>query len=171
MKVELHPYNKDWKNLFDIEKDLISSATQNSNIQIEHIGSTSIEGLSAKPIIDILIGVPDFSKANDFIAPIETCNYTYISVYEDTMLYRRFFTKSTENKRTHQIHLVELNSPFWIRHLAFRNFLREHQEEKEAYNTLKCELAEKEWEDINDYADAKTEFIRAVEYKAGIREW
>lgn len=171
MKVELHPYNQNWKNLFNIEKELISSAIQNSNIHIEHIGSTSIEGLSAKPIIDILIGVPDFSKVNDLIAPIETCNYSYISIYEDTMPYRRYFTKSSEDKRTHQIHMVELNSSFWIRHLAFRNYLRENQEEKESYNLLKSELSEKDWDDINDYAQAKTEFIRAVEYKAGIREW
>ncbi|WP_028982517.1 GrpB family protein [Sporocytophaga myxococcoides] len=171
MKVELHTYNQDWKNLFQIEKELISSAILNSNIHIEHIGSTSIEGLSAKPIIDILIGVPDFSKVNDLISPIETCNYSYISIYEDTMPYRRFFTKSSDNKRTHQIHMVELNSPFWIRHLAFRNYLREHHEEKVAYNLLKTELSEKDWNDINDYAQAKTEFIRAVEYKAGIREW
>lgn len=171
MKVELHPYNQNWKNLYKIEKELISSAVQNSDIHIEHIGSTSIEGLTAKPIIDILIGIPKFSKVNDLIAPIETCNYSYISIYEDTMPYRRFFTKSSENKRTHQIHMVELNSPFWLRHLAFRNYLREHQEERESYNLLKAELSEKDWDDINDYAQAKTEFIRAVEYKAGIREW
>ncbi|MBO9702644.1 MAG: GrpB family protein [Sporocytophaga sp.] len=171
MKVELQLYNQNWRNLFKIEKELISSAIQNPDIHIEHIGSTSIEGLSAKPIIDILIGVPDFSKVNDLISPIETCNYSYISIYEDAMPYRRYFTKSSEDKRTHQIHMVELNSPFWIRHLAFRNYLRDHQEEKEAYNLLKSELSEKDWDDINDYAQAKTEFIRAVEYKAGIREW
>lgn len=171
MKVELAPFNQDWKKQFELEKELIISGIQTSEIFIEHIGSTSIEGLSAKPIIDILIGIPDFSKANDLIAPIETCNYTYISAFEDTIPYRRYFTKVSDNKRSHQIHMVEFNSPFWIRHLAFRNYLRDNSEERNAYNLLKSELAEKDWENINDYAQAKTEFIRAVEYKAGIREW
>jgi GrpB-like predicted nucleotidyltransferase (UPF0157 family) len=81
------------------------------------------------------------------------------------MPYRRFFTKDAKEMRTHHIHMVELNSEFWERHLFFRDYLREHSETKDAYYQLKKELALKYENDRSAYGNAKTEFIQNIEQK------
>ncbi len=91
--------------------------------------------------------------------------YTYIAAYEDVMPYRRFFIKEKDGVRTHHIHMVEKDTEFWERHLAFRDCLRNNTLERQAYYKLKKELSSKEWKDGNDYAAAKTDFIRTIEKK------
>lgn len=164
MKILLQTYSEDWPKQFLDEKKILENLIEKLTL-IEHIGSTSVEGLLAKPIIDILIGVPDFSQADTYINPIENAGYNYISKYEDVMPYRRFFVKEKDGKRTHHIHLVEIESEFWKRHLFFRDYLRNHPEAKTAYANLKLKLAEQEWESGDSYASAKTEFIKAIEMK------
>jgi GrpB-like predicted nucleotidyltransferase (UPF0157 family) len=82
------------------------------------------------------------------------------------MPFRRYFRKDNEGVRTHQIHMVALNSEFWHRHLAFREYLKAHPNIAAEYATLKRKLAEQDWQDVNDYADAKTEFIQSIEVQA-----
>lgn len=165
MRVILEKHNPEWKRKFEVEKELLKRNLALDGV-IEHIGSTSIEGLDAKPVIDIMIGLEKFTEADTVINMIINLGYEYISRYEDVMPYRRFFIKETENQRTHNIHMVQLGSEFWNRHLAFRNYLIANANEKAAYSSLKNRLAERDWDDVNDYAAAKTEFIREVERKA-----
>ncbi len=132
-------------------------------ISVEHIGSTAIPKIQAKPIIDIMIGVQDLNIADIYLVKIiQSIGYTYIKGYETAMPDRRFFQKNVGNVRTHQIHLVELNSNFWIRHLLFRDYLRVHSNAAKQYEALKLDLASK-FTDTNQYALAKTEFIREIE--------
>jgi len=166
MKIIIEEYNPHWKSLFQEETTKLSIALSDIDITIEHIGSTSVEGLGAKPVIDILIGLRDFSLANDQIAKITNLGYQYMNTYEDVMPYRRFFIKESNRIRTHHIHMVEIDSEFWIRHIAFRNFLINNPDERMNYYQLKIELAKKEWKDGNEYADAKSEFIRRIERMA-----
>ena len=168
MKIVLEKYNAGWKNLFQKEKELLGAVFKNSSAYIEHIGSTSVEDLSAKPIIDILIGIPDFTLAISFIPSIEKLNYEYVSQYEDMMPYRRFFTKDKHETRTHHIHLVQHNSDFWKRHIFFRDYLRNYPETRNEYSLLKKKLSEQEWQNRNEYSDAKTAFIRKIEKRAGL---
>jgi GrpB-like predicted nucleotidyltransferase (UPF0157 family) len=135
------------------------------DIKIEHIGSTSVEGLGAKPIIDIMIGLQDFNTADNHISKIESLGYNYVSKYEDVMPYRRFLTKESSKKRTHHIHMVGLETEFWDRHLRFRNHLRVNNEDRDKYFELKMDLAKGEWTDEEEYADAKSEFIKEIEEK------
>jgi GrpB-like predicted nucleotidyltransferase (UPF0157 family) len=165
MQIEIHSYNKDWLKLFDLEKVKIQEALIHLDHTIEHIGSTSIKGLATKPIIDIMIGIPDFKKADKSIAPIEKLGYNYISEFENIMPYRMFFTKSQEGIKTHHINLVQKHSEFWNRHLAFRNHLRENSSDKYAYQELKIQLAKQDWESGNEYSGAKTNFIINIESK------
>ena len=162
MKVLLSPYCQFWPRDFEIEK-LSLQQYISLPIKIEHIGSTSIIGLCAKPIIDIMIGVADESQLDVPVPEIQILGYEYISRYEDVMPYRRFFIKEKNSVRTHQIHMVAYKSTFWIRHLQFRDYLRAHSEIAEEYAALKRELAERDWDSVNDYADAKTAFIRRIE--------
>lgn len=162
VKVEIVNYDPSWPELYTKEKSRIIEACGDKVHTIEHIGSTSVPGLGAKPIIDILLGVKILSDAEDIIPSMQNLGYTYKSAFEDVMPYRRYFTKPDK----YHVHTVETGSPFWKRHMNFRNYLRLHDEVRDNYFKIKTDLAEKEWNDINDYAFAKTNFIRDIELKA-----
>lgn len=166
MKVTVAEYSSLWPELFEQEKHLLQSLLTDIGGVIEHIGSTSVAGLAAKPIIDLMLGLPNFSLADSLIPIITAQGYSYISKYEDVMPERRYFTKKQGQTTTHHLHLVQMGSEFWQRHLLFRNFLRQHPETAQAYAALKKELAQREWQDGNEYAEAKTEFIRSIEAQA-----
>jgi GrpB-like predicted nucleotidyltransferase (UPF0157 family) len=163
MKIHITTYNPFWKNLFEEENKLLSEILKNIPHHIEHIGSTAVEGLSAKPVIDIMVGLENFSQIENYIDKICKYDYAYISKYEDVMPFRRFFIKEQNDERTHHLHIVQFESEFWKRHLKFRDHLRKNVDDRNAYEELKKKLAEKEWESGNDYAEAKTEFIRSIE--------
>lgn len=165
MKIIIEPYNPKWTIDFEKESKLLLYSIKEQGAKIEHIGSTSIKGLGAKPIIDIMIGLIDFNTANSHISAITRLGYIYVWEYENKMPYRKFFTKEVNGNRTHHIHLVGLETEFWNRHLKFRNHLRLNTEDRDKYMNLKINLAKKEWIDGNEYADAKFEFIRNIEKK------
>jgi len=166
MKVSIVEYRLEWRKMFEEEKLLLQAVLDRVSAEIEHIGSTAVNGLAAKPVIDIMIGLPDFSIADSLAPRIETLGYEYIKKYEDEMPFRRYFMKNLEGVRTHQIHMVETGSEFWTRHLLFRDYLRQNPEAANSYAALKKQLAAREWEDVNEYADAKTTFITDIENKA-----
>ena len=161
-------YNPDWPNLFAGEKARLIAAIGDHVADIQHIGSTSVPGLGAKPVIDIMIGVRRLADADTYcVNPIIDLGYEYVRAYEVELPFRRFFCKdNAKGIRTHNIHLVEIESDWWERHLVFRDYLRTHPEVSEAYERLKRELAALLFESTNDYAEAKTEFIRGVETEA-----
>lgn len=166
MKVSIVEYHPEWRKMFEDEKRALQTALGEIPARIEHIGSTAVAGLAAKPIIDLMVGLEDFSIADSVVPKIEALGYEYIQKYEDVMPFRRFFIKEQDGIRTHHIHMVGIGGEFWERHILFRDYLREHPDVAEQYASLKKELAEREWEDVNDYADAKTEFIKGIENKA-----
>lgn len=166
MKVTVVDYSPVWPGLFAEEKRLLETALGKDAALIEHVGSTSVVGLAAKPIIDIMIGLHDFSVADSLVSKITGLGYEYIPKYEDVMPYRRFFVRRSNGVNTHQIHMVGVGGEFWERHLLFRDFLRENPARAGEYAALKRSLAELEWKDTNEYADAKTAFIKAVEMEA-----
>ena len=166
MKVQLVAYNQQWPELFLKEQALLKSAIADDLAQIEHIGSTAVPELSAKPLIDIMVGLSSFKEVSQHIQALENIGYQYISKFEDQMPERRFFTKSQNGYTTHHVHMVELGSKFWERHLLFRDYLRTHEVTRKQYQDLKLELSKKDWNTGNDYAQAKNEFIRTIEAKA-----
>ena len=168
MKIEIVPYNPEWPGRFDEIKELFYSTFGGKIAGIEHIGSTSVPGLGAKPIIDVLLGVNRLSDAEDIIPAMEQLGYEYVFKYEDIMPERRYFVKylNDTGKSIHHIHSVEINSDFWVRHLLFRDYLREHPAVRDEYFELKKKLAAIDWEDKMGYTDAKTDFIREIEKKA-----
>jgi GrpB-like predicted nucleotidyltransferase (UPF0157 family) len=163
MKISIVPFDSLWKKSFEEEKELLADIFSNIPHAIEHIGSTAVEGLSAKPIIDLMIGLENFSLVNNYIEKICNAGYAYISKYEDTMPFRRFFSKGVNSEKTHHLHIVQFESEFWKRHLLFRDHLRKNPTDRNAYEQFKKKLAERDWETSNHYADAKTEFIRNME--------
>ena len=164
MKIKIEKYNTNWSNIFEELKSKLIKKINDSNISIEHIGSTSVNKLAAKPIIDILIGVTS-NKLDDYITPIVELGFTYMKEYENEIPNRRFFFLKDNSKRIAHVHLVKINSLWYKRHLAFRNELRSNEVIRKDYENLKYKLVKKEWKDGNEYSDAKTKFIRSIEKK------
>ena len=157
-------YDPNWILKFNKEKENLMQALGILAIQIEHIGSTAIEGLIAKPIIDILIGVECLLHANQCIPLLENLDYQYIPEHEKEIPERRFFRKPPKStlKREFHIHLVVFNSSLWKQHIYFRDYLSTHIEALTAYAKLKKELAQIYINDRRSYTNAKSDFISKI---------
>lgn len=155
-------YDPNWVARFEREHDLLTAALASFSPIIEHIGSTSVPNLAAKPVIDIMIGIPLEERLNELIEPIEALGYEYVQKYESDMPFRRFFRKETSGIRSHHIHAVAIMGNFWRRHLAFRDWLRSHSEDAHAYEALKRQLCIRYRFDSDRYTDAKSDFIEGI---------
>jgi GrpB-like predicted nucleotidyltransferase (UPF0157 family) len=161
--VVLVPYEEAWPSFFEEERAQIEDAVGSWMEEIEHIGSTAVPGLAAKPVIDIMVGVRSLEDTPALVARLETIGYEYVPELEQQMPFRRYFRKLTGGRRTHQIHLVERSdAAFWDRHVLFRDYLRAHPEVAERYTRLKYEVSDRFREDRVAYTDAKTDFIAEV---------
>jgi GrpB-like predicted nucleotidyltransferase (UPF0157 family) len=187
VKILLEEYQARWADDFLAERDTLASTLIDFNPSIEHIGSTSIPGLCAKPTIDLLVGLRDDNLLDETISPMISKGYTYFSKYEPAMPYRRLFARlkaladttppevigihdefvrGQEFVSVANIHVVVKNTPHWRRHLAFRDFLRTHAELRDEYGRLKKELSTREFKDSNDYNAAKNSFIEKIQVQA-----
>jgi len=166
--VKIAGYNPKWPVIYAREKDLILSAIDGKVAGIEHVGSTAVPGLGAKPIIDIMVGVQELSAAKDCIEPLKSVGYEYVPKYEKTIPERRYFQKGPEgipNKHFH-LHMVEVDGDFWKQHLLFRDYLRCHPDVARKYHRLKKDLSQKYRSNREAYTEAKTSFIDSVVAKA-----
>jgi GrpB-like predicted nucleotidyltransferase (UPF0157 family) len=157
-------YNSDWTKNFEQEKRELMKILNGKIISIEHIGSTSVNGLGAKPILDIAVGVNNLDDVDKFIEPLKKIGYEFRQHKEFPE--RRFFRKCKLRARTHHLHFYEFESEHWNNQLLFRNYLRTHPDELKSYNQLKKELAENYRFDRVSYTDAKGPFIQNVLIKA-----
>ena len=161
-KIVIKNYDPKWKKLFEEEHDTLMEAIGHYVADIQHMGSTAVPGLAAKPVIDIMVGLRRLLDAQDCILPIEGMEYEYVPEFEVEFPERRYFRKSTRGLRTHQIHMVEIGSAFWKRHLFFRDYLRMHPETANEYATLKRELSNTFEDDREGYTNAKAPFIENI---------
>lgn len=162
--VQIAEYDRAWPAMFERESDLITGALGDLVAAIEHVGSTAVPGLGAKPVIDIMIGVRNLADGAKCVRPLEELGYE--SKGEYGIPGRLYYRRLTEGRRSHQIHMVEHDGDFWRRHLLFRDYLREHSDEARAYYELKLRLAAEFKMDREGYTEAKTEFIQAAQAKA-----
>jgi len=128
-------------------------------LDIQHIGSTSVPNLPAKPIIDIGIAVRDFEAAFVCIAPIEALGYIYRG---ENGIPRRHFFRKGDPERTHHIHMVEVESAEWAQQLLFRDYLRSHSDALRQYADLKIDLARRYPKDREAYLAAKAPLIGEI---------
>lgn len=164
MKVEVVPHDSTWHSKFEDESKLITPTLGDNLVKIHHIGSTSIPGIYAKPIIDILVEVKDITKVDEQNSAIAV--FGYEAMGELGIPGRRYFRKHIEDKRTHHIHIFEVNSPEIERHLAIRDYMIAHPEDAQKYSELKRKLAKEYPEDIEGYMDGKDGFIKEFESRA-----
>lgn len=161
--VKLMPHYELWHQLFAEEERRLLDAAGEHLVAIEHVGSTSICGLSAKPIIDIAAAVRRIADVEKCRAAIEGIGYQYRG--EFGIPGRHYFVRG--EPRTHHLHLVELRSDFWRSHLLFRDYLRQHSEVAEEYEKLKRKLAQEYKENRQAYTEGKATFIENVLRAAG----
>ena len=156
--VRVENYDPRWPLYFAEEKERLVKAAGAIPVSVEHVGSTAIKGMCAKPIIDILIGLEHFNQGFELVPPFEDIGYEFKG--ENGIPERHFFALG--NPRTHHLHVVEKKSEFWIEHLLFRNRLSKNDFERQQYEELKRKLAIEYLTDREKYTDSKADFIKQV---------
>ncbi len=168
------PYDPEWPGLFEQERCRITSAIGHIVAGVHHVGSTSIPGMPAKPILDIAVLLYNFEDGERCISPMEKIGYLHVGLLDD-IPGDRFFGKvhtsqescsDSEEIVTHHIHMYTLDSPLMQNHFAFRDYLLAHPEEIARYARLKFTLADKHPNDRASYSAAKNSFITEVLAKA-----
>lgn len=152
-------YDPAWPARFELERERIARALGAFALRIDHVGSTAVPGLAAKPIVDIAVSVVD--PADEvIIAPMEGAGYELRVREPDHRMFR------TPQRDVH-VHVWRDSDPEVERHLRFRDWLRKSPEDRLAYERLKRDLAGRDWPDMNYYADAKGELIDEIIARAG----
>ena len=156
--MKLSSYSQQWKNLYEEEGIRIKDIVGDSAIDIQHIGSTAIPGMVAKPIIDIAVMLPSLDKAKDLIKPLATLGYNYD---EPASSSERYFFRKGEPVQYH-LSLTAPNVSLWHRQILFRDYLISHPSMAKEYEELKVKLIEKDPTGRKDYLNEKSLFVQKV---------
>lgn len=165
--VQLVPYNDNWKKLFEEEKAKLIEALGDLAIDIQHIGSTSIVGMMAKPIIDIDVGIKNVDNprlVEQIVDSLRPFGYEWRRL--NSTPDHHIFVKGPEDKRTHYLHVVEHKGQIWNNDVLFCDYLNIHETEAKAYENLKLALSEKYTDDREKYTKGKKFFINELLRKA-----
>jgi GrpB-like predicted nucleotidyltransferase (UPF0157 family) len=166
MPVYLVPPDPSWPEQFRAERDRIRACLGNAALGIEHIGSTAVPGLAAKPIIDVMVSIDSIGNAGVHIERLRALDYHYFPYAEDRWPERRWFMKPNPWARTHHLHLTEKGSRFEREHLAFRDVLRSEPKVAAEYDALKHDLAVRFPGDREAYTTGKSEFVERIVTRA-----
>lgn len=163
--VDIVAYDPEWPTIASIEINKLREMLPSSKIiDLQHVGSTAIPGMAAKPIVDIQIAVPSLEEMKVIAIPaLQKLGYEYW--YENPDPERMFFVKGMPpfgEKRTHHIHIFEPTSKHWFEKIAFRDYLISHPEVSKEYGRLKITLAQKHTFDREEYTNAKGEFVSRI---------
>lgn len=164
MNVIVTEYNEQWIENFKDEAKKLKEVFGSEIVEVHHFGSTSVPGIKAKPIIDIMPLVKDIEKIDSFNHEMMALGYEPLGEYG--IKERRYFRKGGEN-RTHHVHIFQFDNDEEVdRCLAVRDYLRNHPKEAQLYGDLKENLAREFPKDIEAYMDGKDEFVKELEKKA-----
>jgi HAD superfamily hydrolase (TIGR01509 family) len=154
-EIQVVPYDSNWPTRFEAEKQKIQAALGSGAIRVDHVGSTAVPGLSAKPIIDIQVSIANPDDETTYLPQLEKQGYVL-----------RVREKGRRMLRTPElgvhIHVCRTGSDWERRHLLFRDWLRHDKADRQAYQNLKESLAKQDWETMNHYADAKSDLIQEM---------
>jgi len=158
--IEVVPYDPRWPSKFDAERELLQAVLAPWLAgPIEHVGSTAVPGMPAKPVIDIMAAVHGLEASRPAITALAEAGYVYFPYHPDIM---HWFCKPSAAFRTHHLHLVPFDSKRWVECLAFRNAIRSNQALAAEYAALKTRLAEQFKFDREAYTDGKAPFVEGV---------
>ena len=157
MKIRVVPSDPGWPQHFEQERAAIQAALGDTVDQIHHIGSTAVNGLAAKPILDLMLEVSSLDALDQQTPAMESLGYEALG--ELGIPGRRYFRKGGDD-RSHQVHAFVTGDPHVHRHLAFRDYLRSHPDVADEYATLKQNLALQFPQDLDGYCDGKDAFVK-----------
>lgn len=155
-------YDTKWPRLFQREATRLRRALGEKALAVEHVGSTSVPGLAAKPIIDIVLVVADSSDEAGYVPDLEAAGYV-LRIREPDWHEHRLFKGPDTNVN---VHTFSAGCEEVDRMLAFRDWLRTHEEDRELYLAAKRDLATRTWKYVQNYADAKSEVVQAIVARA-----
>lgn len=161
--VLLVPHEAGWKSEFEETKEKILKHTNLQPNQIEHIGSTSIEGIHAKPVIDIVIGVEDFDLLDkEFFTGLKEAGFYRLQVERPNEIVCAKFTDATFETKTHFIHIVQFNEEKWHQMRFFRDYLNANIKARKEYEALKKAFFNTGLQGINEYTQYKEQFVQSI---------
>ncbi|MEQ2468086.1 GrpB family protein [Niallia sp. Sow4_A1] len=158
----LHEYNPHWPTLFNQEANRIRYILGSKVLQLEHVGSTSVPGLCAKPIIDILMVVKNSADESTYVSDLEEADYT-LRIREPEWFEHRLFKGPDTDIN---LHVFSEGASEVDRMLRFRNWLRTSSSDRDKYATVKRNLAGREWRHVQHYADAKNSIVQEIMERA-----
>jgi GrpB-like predicted nucleotidyltransferase (UPF0157 family) len=156
--ISIENYDPNWPELFRREADRIRAGLGDRALRIEHTGSTSVPGLIAKPIIDVLLVVADSADEASYAPELEAAGYSLRFREPDWYEHRLFGGPDTEIN----LHILSVGCPEIDRMLMFRDRLRAHAADRDLYARTKLALARQRWDHVQDYADAKTAVVQDI---------
>lgn len=159
LRLTLHDHDERWAEIYGDHRRRILEALAGSDVDIEHIGSTAVPGLAAKPIVDIVVAVDDITAEEDYLDALLAAGYE-LRVREPG--HRMVRTPA----RDVHVHVYGRNDPAVEDYLLLRDRLRSDSGDRALYESTKTTLLSKEWDDMNAYADAKTDVILAIKARA-----
>jgi GrpB-like predicted nucleotidyltransferase (UPF0157 family) len=160
--VVLHPYDASWPGIFAAERVRLMAIFPRELIEVQHVGSTAVPGLQAKPIVDMLAGVKSMAVAESLIAPLCASGYTTSAEFNATLNDSRWFMRWAKGRRTHHLLVVPHGGALWRQRLRFRDALRSDALLALRYSVLKTALAARYGGDREAYTNAKAEFVLSV---------
>jgi len=162
--IRIVDYDSGWPSAASRELARIRKAVGPAAVRLEHVGSTSVPGLAAKPILDLQLSVASIAPTAAYADPLEDLGYLFAPDPGSPDLH--FFGKPAERPRSHHVHVCEAGSEHEFRHLAVRDFLRTHSAEVASYAALKRAIAARHPQDRLAYIDAKEEYLTSLEARA-----
>lgn len=157
-EVFLVPWFAKWVKEFDMEKKRIVEVIGQYIVNVHHIGSTAVNGLSAKPIIDIAIEINHFLDGEQCVTALQGLGYSYRGI--NVLPERHYFSKG--EPRTHQIHMYQTGNRYLLEQINFRDYLRSNELARSEYQQLKLNLSNENKNDKHKYAEGKTEFVKSI---------
>ena len=162
-EVKLVPYDNEWENEFLRVKQEIIKHTNLNDASIQHIGSTSIVGILAKPILDMVVGVDDINDVDKkIISGLRKAGFLRLAVERPAEIIFAKFVDDTYQVKTHYIHLVDYNKELWNNLIFFRDYLNSNEAERNEYQNLKVDYVLKNTSGISEYTDHKEEFVKRI---------
>ncbi len=166
--VRLEPHNPEWRKLFETEKSALQKILGDKFIAAEHVGSTAIPDLKAKPILDLMLAIPDLDDWEWLKEPLAKLGYEFRRDFRNEQGHI-LFVKGPEENRTHYLKITELNSDFWTEHILFRDYLVNNPQYREEYQKLKENLFDSHAGNREPYTKGKEEFVRKILKLAGFK--
>ena len=168
-EVKLVPYDPEWKEEFLRIRNELQRCTGLQAERIEHIGSTAIPGISAKPVLDLLLGTDDLDAGPELMKGLKHAGFYRLRVQRPNEIVFAKFTSGTFEEKTHFLHLTPYGQELWKNLIFFRDYLNSNEQDRHAYEALKTAYSQREAANIEGYTDHKEAFVKQIYAKRAER--